>query len=285
MLHIDGGDFGVILDEREEKGKWKPTRLRHIPWNDLLRILKVTRNGDTLVPTKQYDCPQHLRVVQLTRKKRGEKNLDVYGIVTSGDLLQFHKLNDAAEVQSSPVFLLTNEGLPAIWPYLREIIHAIQINAPAPLDPNLVGDGVARPARFAIERSILLYSLEMNPDGTPRELPQASEFGDEEEHQKAVQLEKRKRRRARNFAGGPRGPESDRYISAEPDSDSEDCYEGIRPHVFPEEWKTKRGVKVRYELDSSSESGGSESEDSEAEEPKVEDLELWPDPEDDFTML
>jgi hypothetical protein len=60
MLHIDGGDFGVILDEREEKGKWKPTRLRHIPWNDLLRILKVTRNGDTLVPTKQYDCPQHL---------------------------------------------------------------------------------------------------------------------------------------------------------------------------------------------------------------------------------
>jgi hypothetical protein len=152
--------------------------------------------------------------------------------------------------------------------YLREIIHAIQMNAPLPLDPNLVVKDIQIPATFKIERSILLHLLQLNPDGTPRELPQPSEFEDEKEHEKAVRMEKRNRRIARKDGADPRGPEADFHLAVEPESDSDDWYEGTKPHVFPEEWKTERGVNFRQELDSSSEFGGSDGEDSEAEEPK-----------------
>ncbi|KAL4783112.1 hypothetical protein BJX76DRAFT_358347 [Aspergillus varians] len=55
--------------------------------------------------------------IQAARKERTgeEENMDVYGIVTSGDIVQFHKLKAYGEVQSSAMFLLTAEGLPFIW--------------------------------------------------------------------------------------------------------------------------------------------------------------------------
>jgi hypothetical protein len=171
---------------------------------------------------------------------------------------------------------------------LREIIHAIQMHAPLPLDPKLVNDDdvvVPMPFTYKTERSILLYLLKLNPGGTPRELPQPSEFDNEKKHKKAVQREKRNRRRIRKFGADSPGPESDKHISVEPESDSDDSSEGTKPYAVPEKWKTERGVKLCYEMDPSSESGGSDGEDSEAEEPKVKDPEVWPDPEDDFTML
>jgi hypothetical protein len=60
MLHIYGADFGVRLDKREEKGRWRPIHLNYIPWSELLGILRIKRNNDAFVPTRQYDYPQHL---------------------------------------------------------------------------------------------------------------------------------------------------------------------------------------------------------------------------------
>ncbi|KAL4899493.1 hypothetical protein BDW74DRAFT_183600 [Aspergillus multicolor] len=48
-------------------------------------------------------------------------------MVASGDVVQFHKLNQALEVQSSPVSLLTEEkNIPLVWSYLRYIIIELQ---------------------------------------------------------------------------------------------------------------------------------------------------------------
>ncbi|KAL2788842.1 hypothetical protein BJX66DRAFT_339889 [Aspergillus keveii] len=98
-----------------------------------------------------------MRTLQLTRNERDrDKDVDVYGIVTSGDLIQLHKLNAASELQSSPVLLLTSQGLPTIWSYLRNIIHAIQVKAPPPLDPEKWGCEPDDPI-FRVERALLTY--------------------------------------------------------------------------------------------------------------------------------
>ncbi|KAL2832172.1 hypothetical protein BDW59DRAFT_157630 [Aspergillus cavernicola] len=123
-------------------------------------------------------CVLGMRVIQLARKERdGEQNVDMYGIVTSGDIIQFHKLKDNGELQSSPVFLLTSSGpdlpcsraLTSVWSYLREIVHVIQTRAPS---PSVKLDGSSSPQRpvkrlFELERMIMRSRWRLTPDGKP----------------------------------------------------------------------------------------------------------------------
>ncbi|KAL2867621.1 uncharacterized protein BJX67DRAFT_352715 [Aspergillus lucknowensis] len=125
-------------------------------------------------------CACGMRVSQLARKEReGEQNVDMYGLVTSGDIMQFHKLNDNGELQSSPVLLIASDGpecpggkgLVLAWSYLREIIHVIQQKArpPSPDKP-----GPFRDARiFELERMIMRSRWRLTPDGNPIEGPRS----------------------------------------------------------------------------------------------------------------
>ncbi|KAL2863234.1 uncharacterized protein BJX67DRAFT_384850 [Aspergillus lucknowensis] len=141
------------------------------------------------------ECITEMRTIQLFRKKRSvQQNIDMYGLVTSGDLVQFHKLSDAGEVQSSSIFLLTAEGLPVIWSYLRNIIHAIQLDAPQP-QPLERGPF---DYRHNLDRMLLTYRWELNPDGTPLEKHVNDGKGDERAGRRAANREIIERRYIRS---------------------------------------------------------------------------------------
>ncbi|KAL5335234.1 hypothetical protein BJX70DRAFT_375835 [Aspergillus crustosus] len=127
------------------------------------------------------DCVLGMRAVQQARKEcDGEESVDMYGIVTSGDIIQFHKLKDNGELQSSPVLYLTSDYsdpekprqiLSTVWSYLREIIHLVQAKAPPPLVKfDGAGSRLPRPRRmFEIEPCWMRGRWRLAPDGTPIE--------------------------------------------------------------------------------------------------------------------
>ncbi|KAL5340691.1 hypothetical protein BJX70DRAFT_360933 [Aspergillus crustosus] len=118
------------------------------------------------VEWKVRKCIADLKIIQLSRKERDkEQDIDVYGIVTSGDNLQFHKLKDNGELLSSPLFSLTAEGLPAIWPYLRSIVHTIQVKARPPRRRRV------EIALWRMEKMVLRYHYKVTPTGEKFENP------------------------------------------------------------------------------------------------------------------
>ncbi|KAL5333966.1 hypothetical protein BJX70DRAFT_403080 [Aspergillus crustosus] len=120
-----------------------------------------------LVQWKKRECIIQMKAIQVAQKKTTGEDRDVYSLATRGNIVQFHKLTIGREVQSSPMFLLTAEGLAAIWPYLRDIIHQAQLKAPRP-DYLRAGPN-SRLTYYQKERIILRRLYGYEPDGTRRD--------------------------------------------------------------------------------------------------------------------
>jgi hypothetical protein len=161
----------------------------------------------------------------------------MYGIISSGDLIQIHKLSEIGELQSPSLMLLTAEGLPAIWNYLREIIHEIQLMASPPSRLNKTREMYRSAFRF--ERLILDHYYGLKPDGTHHEEPAGEGDGDGDS-KRAAQLVRHRRRRVKRFTWVADDAECDHSIRNESDNDSKGWDEEDKPYVYPSEWRKLR---------------------------------------------
>ncbi|KAL4882187.1 hypothetical protein BJY04DRAFT_49970 [Aspergillus karnatakaensis] len=103
----------------------------------------------------------------------------MYGIVTSGDIIQFHKLKDNGDLLSSPVLLLSSEGssstcgrgIASAWSYLREIMHILQIKASLPVDVPDPDKALLYHGkwRFEIKRMLMRSRWRLTADRNPIE--------------------------------------------------------------------------------------------------------------------
>ncbi|KAJ0416387.1 hypothetical protein BJY00DRAFT_291684 [Aspergillus carlsbadensis] len=174
-----------------------------------------------------------MRTTQLARQKRGEEVVNMYGIVSSGDLIQIHRLREPGELQSSSLMLLTAEGFPTIWHYLREIINEIQLTAAPP--SRLKRSMEMHRSAFRYEELILTHYYGLKPDGAPHEEP-AAEGGGDVDSKRAAQLVRHRRRRVKGVTWVADDAECDQRVGDESDNDSEGWDAECKPYVYPSDW-------------------------------------------------
>lgn len=160
-------------------------QIYQVKW-DLRECLVAMSMIHLASPESQLMKPRFKETIQVKRTKcDGEQPMDIYGLVSSGDLIQLHKLTSTGEVSSSPPLLFTTQGLPAIWSYLREIIHAIQLTAaPPPTEEQYIAKTghPTGPPTHELEKLLISRRWNLNPTGTPLEAPSHDcEGADEEE--------------------------------------------------------------------------------------------------------
>ncbi|KAL3487898.1 hypothetical protein BJX62DRAFT_186516 [Aspergillus germanicus] len=195
------------------------------------------------------DCLVAMRTIQRTRQKRNKGSADdIYGIMTSGELIQFHKLTINGEILSSPVFLLDIKGLPTIWNYLRCIIRAIQLKAPPPVDPKKCG--IRETPLFRVAQMVLNHRWGLNSDGTPYEEPDDSP--------KALKNTRLRRQYLERRIQDPGSVECDRTICNEPEFPEDDPGDERPCPSYPDLRESVQDVGYRSELTDDGNAAGSE---------------------------
>ncbi|RDW76634.1 uncharacterized protein DSM5745_06626 [Aspergillus mulundensis] len=166
-IYYDDVSWSFKLVIRYSSAEW-------LKWNLRDCLVQMSTDAPSLSSCTRTLANKHsdsIGVIQHVRQGRHEHDLDTFGMVTSGDIVQFHKLNEALEVQSSPVLLLTEEkDIPIIWSYLRYIFAEVQIGALPPARLELSDPKFNDiPPVYAMEKEVLSISERSKAQGIDKE--------------------------------------------------------------------------------------------------------------------